>query len=206
MKILFFIGLLVSVNSLAATNNYCVGQLESSGNYGSIWGAFSYDFWCSDGTYKRFNEDGCFSENCKHQFRQAVEKNQIAALGYVPVKQTVLGQNGKKLFIYASVKNSAVDISKCDFAHKVTRAGCNKPWANHGYVKGGKYSAVEIAGTDSSGIWIICSSHSPVQKISHDTPGCNCLSLYLFEAGNFMIKYLCLFLALFSSHQMLMRQ
>lgn len=171
LRSLLLIGLVISANSFAAPV-YCVGQIIGPKGVDSIWGDFSYDFWCSNGTYKKFHDYGCYTSSCHDQARRSLEKHKIASLGYKFFKQTDLDEHHKKVYVYTKLNNAHSALSSYDFTHKVTRHTGFGERTTIYVSKNNKRSEVNLGNSDGSEYLNYLFKDQPfVQKISRDEPG-----------------------------------
>ncbi len=174
MKILFLLSLLISSSSYAGTSDFCIGRIVGPSGYSSIAGAFAYDFWCSNGLYKKYSDYGCYTERCHDQYRQGLEKIQIPALGYKLIAETKSGPFEERYFVYASVWNPVNDGSIYGFAHKITQHTGFKTNSDRTTVyvsKNGRSYSVDFGGLESPGyLDNEFKDYDLVRKISRDTP------------------------------------
>lgn len=167
---------------------YCVGQIAGAEGYASIFGAFSYHFWCANGLHKEFPKSGCYTNNCQDRARQSLEKNELPALGFKFLGTTDLDQFQEKLFIYTEIKNERTDLSNLDLAHAVTRhtGFRNNPDRTTFYIsKSGKRSEVDFGASDSSEyLNFLFRDDTLIQKISRDTPHLQRSEFYLYNRNH----------------------
>lgn len=180
MKNLFLIAFLFSATSFASTD-FCVGKIQDAKGYDAIWGAFSYEFWCSNGLAKKFNDSGCFTDSCQDQARVELEKNEIASLGYRFVKSAALESFGETFYFYTKTNAPTIDVSKLAFANKVSRHRGDGEKTEIFSSKNGKTAQIEFGGSDIDDyIGYIFKDYSLIQKISRDTPGMQLSELSIF--------------------------